>query len=89
MSELEAAAKDFAMSHKMELDEPTVIAHTIDLMVDAFMAGAEFEKVYFRNYVEADRILIQRRKQCIQNYCKVYSCGECPNADTEDCVKEE
>ena len=42
MTELEAAAKDFAMSHKMELDEPTVITHTIDLMVDAFKAGSKY-----------------------------------------------
>lgn len=42
MTELEAAAKDFAMSHKMNLDEPTIITHTIDLMVDAFKAGAKW-----------------------------------------------
>lgn len=42
MAECEAAAKDFAMSHKMNLEEPTIITHTIDLMIDAFKAGAEF-----------------------------------------------
>jgi len=42
MAECEAAAKDFAMSHKMNIDEPALITHTIDLMVDAFKAGAEF-----------------------------------------------
>lgn len=39
MTEVEAQAKDFAMSHKMNLAEPTVIAHTIELMEDAYIAG--------------------------------------------------
>ena len=41
MTELEAQAKDFAISHKMNLSEPTVIAHTIELMEEAYIAGAK------------------------------------------------
>ena len=41
MTELEAQAKDFAISHKMHLSEPTVIAHTIELMEEAYIAGAK------------------------------------------------
>ena len=42
MTELDAAAKDFAISHKMDLREPTLITHTIELMEDAFKAGSKY-----------------------------------------------
>lgn len=41
MIELQAQAKDYAMSRKLNLSEPTDITHVIGLLENAYIAGAE------------------------------------------------
>ena len=41
MTELEAQAKDYAMSRKMNLSEPADITHVISLIENAYIAGAK------------------------------------------------
>ena len=41
MTELEAQAKDYAMSRKLNLSEPTDITHVISLIEKAYIAGAK------------------------------------------------
>ena len=41
MTNLEAQAKDYAMSRKLNLSEPTDITHVIGLLENAYIAGAK------------------------------------------------
>lgn len=41
MTELEAQAKDYAMSRKLNLSEPTDITHVIELLEKAYIAGSK------------------------------------------------
>lgn len=41
MTELEAQAKDYAMSRKLNLSEPTDITHVIELIEKAYIAGSK------------------------------------------------
>lgn len=41
MTDLEAQAKDYAMSRKLNLSEPTDITHVIGLIEDAYISGAK------------------------------------------------
>ncbi len=41
MTELEAQAKDYAMSRKLNLSEPTDITHVIGLIEKAYIAGSK------------------------------------------------
>ena len=41
MTELEAQAKDYAMSRKLNLSEPTDITHVIELIEKAYISGSK------------------------------------------------
>ena len=63
MTELEAQAKDFAISHKMNLLEPTVIAHTIELMEEAYIAGADYIKNKRLEEDDSDSLLVKLKQK--------------------------
>ena len=68
MTELQAQAKDYAMSRKLNLSEPTDITHVIGLLENAYIAGAEPREKRIEELEEENRQL-RNEVEDLTAYC--------------------